>query len=129
MIRFGMPTLIENHTLQDNIYLCAGLGLSFIELNMNFPEYQVDALHRTEDLMRDAERAGIYYTIHLDENLNIADFNRLISDAYLETVRQTIEAAKPLLALSCRFDPDRRPLTLNMHMNHGIYITLPDQKV
>ena len=26
-------------------------------------------------------------------------------------------------------DPEKRPLTLNMHMNPGIYITLPDRKV
>ena len=123
MIHFGMPTLIENHTLQDNIDLCESLGLRFIELNMNFPEYQ------TDELIRAAEKAGIYFTIHLDENLNIADFNRLVSDAYLETVRQSVEVSRKLMALRDRYDPERRPLTLNMHMNPGIYITLPDRKV
>ena len=47
MIEFGMPTLIENQTLQDNINLCSRLGLRFIELNMNFPEYQTEELERT----------------------------------------------------------------------------------
>ena len=37
MIHFGMPTLIENHTLQDNIDLCESLGLRVIELNRKFP--------------------------------------------------------------------------------------------
>ncbi len=41
-MQFGMPTLIENRTLADNIKLCRALGLNFIELNMNFPEYQID---------------------------------------------------------------------------------------
>ena len=41
-MQFGMPTLIENHTLEENAALCETLGLRFIELNMNFPEYQVD---------------------------------------------------------------------------------------
>ena len=36
----------------------------------------------------------IYYTIHLDENLIIADFNPLVTQAYLETVRRSIEALK-----------------------------------
>ena len=129
MIRFGMPTLIENRTLQDNISLCSRLGLSFIELNMNFPEYQVECLEQTDALIRIAERAGIYYTIHLDENLNIADFNPLVTGAYLETVRRSIEAAKKLLCLRDRYGGGSRPLTLNMHMNHGIFITLPDRKV
>lgn len=82
MMQFGMPTLIENKTLEDNVNLCSSLGLKFIELNMNFPEYQVDQLERTDRLIQIAEQAGIYYTIHLDENLNIADFNQLVSDAY-----------------------------------------------
>ena len=128
-MQFGMPTLIENRTLEDNIALCSRLGLRFIELNMNFPEYQVECLERTETLLRAAEQAGIYYTVHLDENLNIADFNRLVSDAYLETVRRTIAAAGKLLPLRDRFGGGTRPLTVNMHMHHGIFITLPDRKV
>ena len=129
MIQFGMPTLIENKTLEDNVALCSGLGLKFIELNMNFPEYQVDQLERTDELIRTAEQARIYYTIHLDENLNIADFNALVSGAYLETVRRTIEVARKLIVLRDRYGDGSQPLTLNMHMNHGIYITLPDRKV
>ena len=128
-MQFGMPTLIEKRSLQDNIRLCRELGLQFIELNMNFPEYQADRLEQTEELIRAAEEARIYYTIHLDENLNIADFNLLVTDAYLETVRRSIEVLKKLLCLRERYGDRSQPLILNMHMNHGIYITLPDRKV
>lgn len=128
-MQFGMPTLIENRTLEDNVALCRKLGLRFIELNMNFPEYQTEYLEQTDMLTRLAEQAGIYYTIHLDENLNIADFNQLVSEAYLETVRRSITAAVKLLPLRDRFGDTTQPLILNMHMNHGIYITLPDRKV
>ena len=128
-MQFGMPTLIENHTLQDNIALCKSLGLRFIELNMNFPEYQVDRLEETDSLLRAAEEVGIYYTIHLDENLNIADFNPLVAEAYLETVRRSIGVLRKLLPLRDRFGGGVLPLTLNMHMHHGIHITLPDRKV
>ena len=129
MIQFGMPTLIENRTLQENISLCGRLGLRFIELNMNFPEYQVEALEQTDRLLKAADAAGIYYTVHLDENLNIADFNRLVTGAYLETVRRTVEAAKKLLPLRDRYGSASQPLIVNMHMHHGIFITLPDRKV
>ena len=129
MMQFGMPTLIENKTLEDNISICSSIGLKFIELNMNFPEYQVDELEQIDRLMELADKAGIYYTIHLDENLNIADFNRLVSNAYLETVRRSIEVTKALLPLRDSYGDARQPLTLNMHMHHGIYITLPDRKV
>ena len=128
-MQFGMPTLIENHTLEENNALCHSLGLKFIELNMNFPEYQVDQLEKTDMLIRAAENAGIYYTIHLDENLNIADFNPLVTRAYLETVRRTIDVARKFLPLRDRFGDSSQPLIINMHMHHGIYITLPDRKV
>ena len=128
-MQFGMPTLIENHTLEENAALCEALGLRFIELNMNFPEYQVDRLEQTDELVRIAEKHHLYYTVHLDENLNIADFNPLVTKAYLETVRRTILAAKALLPLRDRYGDPAQPLTLNMHMHHGIYITLPDRKV
>ena len=129
MIQFGMPTLIENRTLQENINLCSCLGLRFIELNMNFPEYQVNQLEQTDRLLEAADAAGIYYTVHLDENLNIADFNRLVTNAYLETVRRTVEVAKALIPLRDRYGDASQPLTVNMHMHHGIFITLPDRKV
>ena len=77
-MQFGMPTLIENCTLEDNIRLCKKLGLQFLELNMNFLEYQIEKIEHTDEFYRAADEAQLYYTIHLDENLNIADFNMLV---------------------------------------------------
>lgn len=115
---FGMPTLIENGNLEETVALCKELGLQFIELNMNFPQYQVPHLEDVDYLNELAQKHDIYFTIHLDENLNVCDFNRLVADAYVETVERTLKVARQIHA----------PL-LNMHMNHGIYITLPDRKV
>ena len=128
-MEFGMPTMVENKTLEDNVALCKRLELNFIELNMNFPEYQLDRLENTDYFMDLADKNEIYYTIHLDENLNIADFNNLVAEAYSETVRRTIEVAKKFINLSDKFGDLCQPLTINMHMHHGIYITLPDRKV
>ena len=47
----------------------------------------------------------------------------------METVRRTIRAAKALLPLRDRFGDGSQPLTVNIHMHHGIHITLPDRKV
>lgn len=127
--KFGMPTLIENRYLEDNISLCRELGLSFIELNMNLPEYQIDKIKDVEWFYKKADEAGIYYTLHLDENLNIAEFNPLVREAYLETVRKTIETAKHFAELKNKYGSRQQPLTINMHMHHGISITLPDRKV
>lgn len=129
MLELGMPTLVENKTLEDNIALCKELGLSFVELNMNFPEYQIDKIEDIDWFYKKADEAGIYYTIHLDENLNIADFNPLVREAYLETVRRTIGVAKYFVSLKDKYGKNEQPLIINMHMHHGIYITLPDKKV
>lgn len=45
MLTFGMPTLIETNTLEECVDLCKQLNLSFLELNMNLPAYQ---LHRMD---------------------------------------------------------------------------------
>ena len=43
-MQFGIPTLIEIKSLEACAALCRELGLAFVELNMNLPEYQADKL-------------------------------------------------------------------------------------
>ena len=117
IMSFGMPTLIETSTLEECAKLCAELGLDFIELNMNLPQYQLDKID-VDYFKSIADKYGIYYTIHLDENLNVCDFNSYVAEAYIKTVADTIELAKQL---------DIK--VLNMHMAKGVYFTLPDRKV
>lgn len=114
---YGMPTLIETRTPEECAKLCAELGLDFIELNMNLPQYQLDKID-LDYFKSIADKYGIYYTIHLDENLNVCDFNPYVTEAYIKTVVDTIEIAKQL---------DIK--VLNMHMAKGVYFTLPDRKV
>lgn len=115
---FGMPTLAEFSSLTENLELCRELGLSFVELNMNFPEYQSEALRDTDRLLRMADQAGAFYTIHLDENLDPAAVNPRVRTAWTETALEAIRAACSLGA----------PL-VNLHLNHGVYITLPDRRL
>ena len=117
MLRFGMPTLIETPTLESCAALCRELGLSFVELNMNLPQYQVQTMDAAY-MKAVAEKYGISYTIHIDENLNPADFNPLVAASYRQTVVDTIGLAKKL----------EIPV-LNMHAVRGVYFTLPDRKV
>lgn len=117
MLSFGMPTLIETDTLDACAALCGALGLQFIELNMNLPQYQLVEM-AVSHFQAVAERYGIEYTIHLDENLNVSDFNPYVAEAYRRTVRETIAFAKKLHV----------PI-LNMHLSRGVYFTLPEQRV
>lgn len=82
---FGMPTLIETNSLEECAALCKELQLDFIELNMNLPQYQLDQIDVTK-FTEIADKYGIFYTIHLDENLNISDFNPYIAGGYRRTV-------------------------------------------
>jgi len=84
---------------------------------MNLPQYQLDKISASY-FKEIAMKYGIYYTIHLDENLNVSDFNPYIAEGYRRTVRETIGLAKELGA----------PI-LNMHLSQGVYFTLPDKRV
>jgi len=117
MIQFGIPTLIETKSIEECASLCKELGFNFVELNMNLPQYQPPNID-IEKFAEVAKQNGIYYTIHLDENLNVCDFNKMVADAYIKTVLQTIEIAKKL----------KIPI-INMHMANGVYFTMPNRKI
>lgn len=116
-IVYGMPTLIECDSLYDCVKLCKELNLEFIEINMNLPQYQKNTIN-IEAMKNVMKEENIFFTIHLDENLNVCDFNEEVSKAYLDTVMFAIEVAKEL----------NIPV-LNMHMSKGVYFTLPNEKV
>ena len=82
---WGIPTLIENNSIEESINLCKELNFNFVELNMNLPQYQLENID-IEKLNRLKIENNIFYTIHLDENLNVSDFNSYVANAYLKTV-------------------------------------------
>ena len=95
MLKFGMPTLIELPDCEDCAALCRELGLDFIELNMNLPQYQPGRIN-TDCLLRLGEQHDVFYTLHLDDNMNVADFNPLVANAYEDTVLEGVNLAKHL---------------------------------
>ena len=118
-MQFGMPTLIGLSGAEENAALCRELGLAFVELNMNLPRFQIDVLEREREAYRRlAAQTGVFFTLHLDENLDFADFNPLVRRAWLETAARAISIAKAL----------EMPV-VNLHMPQGVHFTLPEQKV
>lgn len=65
-MEFGLPTLIESSPPEKSAALCRRLGLNFIELYMNLPEYQPG---RLEDVLKNRPE-DVSCTLHLDENLS-----------------------------------------------------------
>ena len=117
MMKFGMPTLIGLESLEETAALCRELGLDFVEMNMNLPRYQIQRMNPA-DFRRIGDDYGIGYTVHLDENMNVCDFNPAVAGAYRDTVVRTVGFARELGI----------PV-LNMHMLYGVYFTLPQGKV
>lgn len=110
---FGMPTLIGSASPEKSAALCRQLGLGFIELNMNLPEYQPD---RLEEVLKNRPD-DIYYTLHLDENLNPFDFNTVVAGAWRDTALKTVTLARKYGVPA-----------VNMHLPQGVYFTLPGRK-
>lgn len=117
-MEFGMPVLLGREEPEETVRLCRDLGLSFVELNMNLPQYQAEDLERTEMLQRIATEYGIYFTVHLDENLDPWDFNPAVAAAWLDTAERAVRAASALKA----------PV-VNLHLSQGVYFTLPEGRV
>lgn len=115
---FGMPTLIEYDSIEENARLCRSLGLKFLELNMNLPDCQSFGDGDIARLKNIAEENGIYYTLHLDENADFCNFNPLIKAGWQNTLKDTLKAAEKAGI----------PV-VNMHLNRGVWFTLPDRKV
>ena len=117
MLKFGAPTMVGMDTPEQAVQVCADLGLDFLELNINFPQYLLPKLD-LEKLRKLAEKAGIFYTLHLDDEMSIADFNPYIAEGYCRTVYDAIEISK---ILGIR--------KLNMHLSRGAKYTLPDRVI
>ncbi len=114
---YGMPTLLELNDIEANVSMCRKLGLQFLEINCNEPKYQSNTMDWSL-LQRLKNEVGVYYTLHLDEFISIADPNENIAKAYLNSVLDSIALAK---ALDIRF--------LTLHFLKGVVYTLPQQKV
>ena len=117
MLKFGAPTMVEMENLEQAVQVCRDLRLDFLELNINFPQYLLDQLD-VEKLRKLSEEYGIFYTLHLDDEMSIADFNPYIADGYCRTVYDAVELAKKLGIPK-----------LNMHLSRGAKYTLPDRVI
>ena len=116
-MKLGMPALLEHGTLAEGAALCRELGLSFMELNLNLPQYQPGRVDAAQ-IRRVGEEYGIGFSLHLDENLSLFEFNPMVARAWQETLLSNIALAKEIDAK-----------VLNMHFNRGVVFTLPSKKV
>lgn len=117
MVKLGMPTMVQMQSIEEGAALCRELGLDFLELNINFPQFTLEKLD-VQRLKEIAEEYGIFYTLHLDDEMSIADFNPYVAQGYCRTVYDAV-------ALSRQLGIPK----LNMHMSRGAKYTLPDRVI
>lgn len=113
---FGMPYLLETKTVAEAMALAEELSLSFLELNTNFPSSQIDQLNPNY-LLHEGQKRKLFFTLHLDDSISIADFNPFVRQAYLDTTLEAIDFCKKIQA----------PI-INIHFAKGNIVTLPSGK-
>ena len=116
-LRLGMPAMIETPSVRHCAQVCRQLGLDFVELNLNFPQFLLHKLDAAQ-LNAIAREFSIGYTIHLDDEMSVADFNPYAAQGYTRTVVEVVQLAKKIGV--------RR---LNMHLSRGAKYTLPDRVI
>lgn len=114
-MKLGMPTLIEMDTLEDNISLCKELGLDFLEINLDIPQYQN---LQADFLKKMMSKHNIEFTFHLSEDCDIGHLNDLYRQAYIDSVKDIIEL---MIDINSR--------KINMHMSKGTYFSMPNEKI
>lgn len=112
-LAFGLPYLFETESVEAAVMLANDLGLSFIELNTNFPDNDLRKLD-PKWLRKLAVDHEVFFTLHLDDSMDFAHTNSLVREAYVQTVIDAIHF--------CKISGIER---INLHFAKGNIVTLP----
>lgn len=114
-MKLGMPTLIELDSLEENMKLCKRLGLDFIELNMDLPYCFPDRINW--EIINQYD--NIELTVHLSETFEVGNVNDVVRNQQIQLIKQQI----------LTFKEKGNIKKYNLHLNIGVYFTLPDKKL
>jgi sugar phosphate isomerase/epimerase len=113
---FGIPALIEYHELGPNLDLCQDLKVGFLELNMNMPYSFPEKLDPLQ--LRSAADNGLRLSMHLHDELDLGSLHPTVRQGHLTRCAETL-----------RWAAENGLWLLNLHLNPGVYFTLPDRKI
>jgi len=113
---FGIPVLIGFQELRPNLDLCRDLGLDFVELNVNLPYSFPENVSSRE--VRSAMKEGMRFTVHLHDELDLGSLQPAVRQGHLERCEEAL-----------RWGSRHGVFLINLHLNPGVYFTLPDRKV
>lgn len=107
-MKFGMPTLLEFKSIEENVSFAKNLNLDFIELNMDLPYCKIN---------KNLKNYDIEFTIHISENYDFFTFDKNLRNFYINELKKIIINGK-------KYNIKK----YNIHLNKGIYFSLPDKK-
>lgn len=116
-MKLGLPTLIDYENIYQHANLCKDCGYDFIELNLTFPWLQKGKID-IDQLNEVQKQYGIFYTIHLHDQLDPVNFCEEIRNAGICNIMQAIKTASKLGVTN-----------LTMHLNVGMYSSRKSGKV
>ncbi len=116
-MNYGIPTLMEFPDIDLLAAFCAEHGFGFMEMNMTFPWFQMDAVS-ADRLLSLKRKYGIGLTIHLHDQVNPFEFSPEMRRGHLENVDFALKLARAL-------DISR----LTMHLQPGTYSSMNGKKV
>ncbi len=116
MSMFGIPALIGYQDLRPNLELCRELGLDFVELNVNLPYSFPENINSRE--VRSAMKEGMRFSMHLHDELDLGSLQPSVRQGHLERCEEAL-----------RWGARHGVFLVNLHLNPGVYFTLPDRKV
>lgn len=110
---FGMPSLLELDSLEDQFKTCSDLGLDFVELNLNMQN-----LMDVEAIINLKKVYHLQVSVHANESLDPFNLDDILRQGHLKLFHSTMTFADAISAIG-----------VTMHLPVGIHFTLPDKKV
>ncbi len=107
-MKYGMPTLAKYNSILENVDFAIKNHLDFVELNMDLP-YCFE--------MHDLKKYDIEFTMHISEEVNVADLNPFLKKDYLD------EAIREIM-----LGIENGIKKYNLHLDTGVYFTMPSGK-
>lgn len=116
-LTYGMPTLVEFNSIEENVLLCKKLQLDFVELNMNM-FYCLPENNDLNLLQSLRNKYQIDFTMHFPEEIDFGTFYEEIQVANIALFKRFVEYGAKIGVK-----------TINVHLLPGVKITLPDKVV
>jgi|SRR5690554_2255361 len=116
-IKYGMPTLIEYNSIEDNILLCKNLSLDFIEINMTMPYCYLEN-NSISKLNKLKDKYNIEYVMYFPQEI---DFGT----NYPEIQKANLSLFKRYLEFGTKIGIEK----INIHLSSGPNISLPNQTI